>query len=78
MSIHSEIASYTLEIAQQLKKQMERDLKGLIEQGFRMEDLKLCFYRDEPLRYSVRVENKIITDRWLNVEFTTQEYLSDE
>lgn len=72
MSIHTEIAGYTQEIVKQMKKQMERDLQELLNNGYKVDDLILCFYRDEPLKYSVRVEDKIILDRWLHIEFTTQ------
>ncbi len=72
MSIHEQIRGFSYEIAKQIKEKIENDLKKMICEGYLMDSLTLCFYRDEPLHYSVRYENKILIDRWLTFDFKTE------
>jgi hypothetical protein len=73
MSIHQQIASFAHDVAQQINQTMERDCLNLInKEGYSKEQLELCFYRHEPLRYSIRVGDKIIIDRWLHIEYIYQ------
>lgn len=73
ISIHKQIASYAQEISMQISKAMEKDILYLINTGGHpKEELELCFYRLEPLRYSIRREKKILIDRWLHLDFVCE------
>lgn len=75
-TLHQQIASYVQEVSSQIGKTMENDLLRLInQQGYEKEKLELCFYRHEPLRYSIRHEEKIIVDRWLVINFKCDEQM---
>jgi len=70
ISIHKQIASFANDVAQQINKTIENDCLNLInKEGYSKDELELCFYRHEPLRYSIRIGNKIIIDRWLRIEY---------
>jgi hypothetical protein len=75
VSIHKQISSYAQEVSHQISKTMEADILRLINQdGYAKEELELCFYRLEPLRYSIRVGARILVDRWLRIDFKCEEH----
>lgn len=79
VSIHKQIASYSQEVSDQITKTMEQDLLRLIhKEGYPKEELELCFYRLEPLRYSIRIGSKIVIDRWLTIDFKCHQFDLEE